>query len=68
MVTNQQREIQSKLKMLRKELDRNEELMRHAAISYEDLMAAKETLQLTIDGLRKSQKEMREREINSVAG
>jgi len=48
------------LKVLKKELDRNEQLMREAAISYEDLMAEKESLRSTIENLRKARKEMRE--------
>jgi hypothetical protein len=67
MATNEERVINSRLKMLKKELDRNEELMKQAAISYEDLVAEKESLQSTIEGLRKSRKEMRERESNLVS-
>jgi len=55
MATNEERRIQSKLKTLKKELDRNEGLMRLAAISCEDLMAEKESLQATIQRLQKSQ-------------
>jgi len=62
------REINSKLKLLKKELNRNEELMRQAAISYEDLIAQKESLRSTIDELRKSRKEIREQETSSVSG
>lgn len=62
MATNEVREMSSKLKVLKKELNRNEELMRQAAISYEDLMAEKESLRSTIDSLRKSRNEIREQE------
>jgi hypothetical protein len=59
MATNEEQEFNSKLKLLKKEFDRNEELMRQAAISYEDLMAEKDSLQSTMESLRKSRKEMR---------
>jgi len=59
MATNEERQINSRLKVLKKELDRNEQLMREAAISYEDLMAEKESLRSTIENLRKARKEMR---------
>jgi len=68
MATDEERKINSRLKSLKKELNRNEELMRQAAISYEDLMAEKEALQSTIEDLRKSRKTVRGREVNSVSG
>ena len=55
-----------RLKALRKELDRNEELMQQAAISYEDLVAEKEALQSAMENLRKSRaEEIRQRELSS---
>lgn len=60
MPTNEKREIEVRLKSLKKELDRNEELMRQAAISYEDLIAEKESLISTMENLKKSRKELRE--------
>ena len=66
MATNEERRIQSKLKTLKKELDRNEELMRKAAISYEDLIAVKESLLSTMEDLKRTQKEMRQRELKSA--
>ncbi len=68
MATNEMRQINSKLKLLKKELNRNEELMRQAAISYEDLMAEKDSLRSTIEGLRKSRKEMRDQKSSAVSG
>jgi predicted nucleic acid-binding Zn-ribbon protein len=67
-MTSEERKISARLKSLKKELDRNEELMRQAAISYEDLMAERASLQSSIDSVRKSRKELRERELDSVVG
>ena len=61
-----QEQINSRLKNLKKELDRNEELMRKAAISYEDLVAVKESLLSTMEDLKRTQKEMRQRELKSA--
>jgi len=61
-----QEQINSRLKNLKKELDRNEELMRKAAISYEDLIAVKESLLSTMEDLKRTQKEMRQRELKSA--
>ena len=47
-------EFKARLKTLKKELARNEELMQEAAISYEDLVAEKESLLSTMENLRKS--------------
>ena len=69
MATDEERKINSKLKSLKKELNRNEELMRQAAISYEDLMAEKDALRTTIEDLRKTRKAVRDkRELDSVGG
>ena len=59
MGTREDREIQAKLKSLRKNIDRNEELMRKAAIDYELLVAEKETLSAAVAELKKGRTEKR---------
>jgi hypothetical protein len=66
MPTNEQREIDARLRSLKKELDRNEELMKQAAISYEDLMAERDSLRSTLEDLKKSRKEIRQQDLSSV--
>jgi hypothetical protein len=52
--------IDTELERLKRELERNEELMREAAIKYEDLVAAKEALTSAINARRNSGPENRE--------
>jgi len=61
MASDEARVINSKLKTLKKAFERNEELMQQAAINYEDLIAQKETLQATMEHLRKSRLEMKQK-------
>ena len=59
-------EFKARLRTLKKELARNEELMQEAAISYEDLVAEKEALQSAMENLRKSRAaEIRQGELSS---
>jgi len=60
MATKEQREITVRLKNLRKEIARNEELMCKAAIAYEDLVAEKQSLESNLDELQKAREEMRQ--------
>jgi hypothetical protein len=53
MAKEQNREADAELERLKMELQRNEELMREAAIKYEDLVAAKETLTSAINSRRR---------------
>lgn len=59
MGTRQDREIQAKLRNLKKDMDRNEERMRKAATDYQDLVAEKETLMAAVAELQKEQTEKR---------
>lgn len=59
MGTREDREIEAKLKNLRKDMDRNEEQMRKAAIDYEDLVAEKESLSAAVDDLKKARDDRR---------
>ena len=54
------KDIDTELERLKRELERNEELMREAAIKYEDLIAAKESLTSAINARRNSSLENRE--------
>ena len=45
---------EAKLRQLQKQFDKNEELMRQAAIKYKDLVAAKEDLLANMAALKKS--------------
>jgi len=53
------RDIDVRLKQLKKEFERNEQLMRKAALDYEDLVAAKEDLATSINELKKSRTQKR---------
>jgi hypothetical protein len=55
MAEEENREADAELESLKMELQRNEELMREAAIKYEDLVAAKETLTSAINSRRRLQ-------------
>jgi len=57
MGTREDREIQEKLNNLKKDMDRNEERMRKAAIDYEDLVAEKESLSAAVADLKKARAE-----------
>jgi hypothetical protein len=61
MPSDEVRVINSKLKTLKKAFDRNEELMQQAAINYENLVAQKESLQVTMEDLRKTRAELRQK-------
>ena len=65
MAADEDRVINTKLKTLKRAFERNEELMQEAAVKYEDLMAEKETLQLTMDHLRKSRFEVKQKKNGS---
>jgi chromosome segregation ATPase len=67
MVTKEEREIKAKLKILKKGFDQNERLMREAATAYEDLLAQKETLQSSIEELRKCRAELKQQRALSSA-
>lgn len=67
MGTNHDKEIQAKLKSLKKEYDRNEARMRQAAINYENLIAEKDALLSTITNLKKTRAERR-RQTTGTAG
>lgn len=60
MATKEDHEITAQLNDLKKEIDRNEELMRQAAIAYEDLVAEKQSLQSSLEDLQKTRAEIRE--------
>ena len=59
MGTREDREIQAKLKNLKKDMDRNEERMRQAAIDYESLVAQKESLSAAVEELKRERVERR---------
>lgn len=60
MGTREDSRIQTKLKNLKKEFDRNETQMREAAIHYENLVAEKESLTSAMADLKKARAEARQ--------
>jgi len=59
MGTREDQEIQAKLRNLKKDMDRNEERMRKAAIDYEDLVAEKESLSAAVEDLKRARTDRR---------
>lgn len=57
MAKKEEFEIEAKLRSLKEDFDRNEDLMRKAAMRYEDLVAQKEDLAAAIAELRKAKGE-----------
>lgn len=51
--------VEAKLRSLKEDFERNEELMRKAAIHYEDLVAKKEDLAASIAELKRARAESR---------
>lgn len=68
MGTKVDREIQSKLRTLKKDIDRNEERMRKAAIDYENLIAEKESLSAAVADLKRTQAERRQQVSQKAPG
>lgn len=50
---------ESEIARIKKELQKNETLMREAAIRYEDLIAAKETLTSALEAHRSAKKQLK---------
>jgi len=67
MPTRQDSEIRAKLRNLKKNIERNEEQMRKAAIDYEGLLAERETLSAAVADLKQA-RDGRRREAGQASG